>query len=73
MISPVRPLLCVIGGKWKAVIPFFLTHDAAHRFAELRPNIPGASERVPVRRFRDLTKDGIAHGEIYCEVPPGVG
>jgi hypothetical protein len=43
---PVEATLAVIGGKWKAVLVFYLKRGGAHRFAELRRKTHGISERV---------------------------
>jgi DNA-binding HxlR family transcriptional regulator len=69
---PVEATLAVIGGKWKAVLVFYLKRGGAHRFAELRRKTHGISERVLTRQLRELEADGIVRREVFPEVPARV-
>ena len=71
-LCPVEVTLDVIGGKWKAVLVFYMKRGGAHRFAELRRKTHGISERVLTRQLRELEADGIVHREVFPEVPARV-
>lgn len=61
----------IIGGKWKAVILYYL-FKGPKRFNELRRLLPEVTQRMLTRQLRELEQDGIVHREIYKEVPPRV-
>lgn len=61
----------IIGGKWKAVILYYL-FDGTKRFNELRRLLPEVTQRMLTLQLRELEQDGIVHREIYKEIPPKV-
>ena len=61
----------IIGGKWKAVILYYL-FEGTKRFNELRRLLPEVTPRMLTLQLRELEQDGIVHREIYKEVPPKV-
>ena len=68
---PVEAAIDVIGGKWKALILWWL-HQRTWRFAELRRQIPGITEKMLTQQLRELEFDGIIARKVYPTVPPKV-
>lgn len=69
---PVEATISVIGGKWKALILYYLLDEGIHRFAQLRRKLPGISEKILTQQLRELERDGVVHRQVYPEVPPRV-
>jgi DNA-binding HxlR family transcriptional regulator len=68
---PVETTLRVIGGKWKAVILWYL-HERVLRFGELKRSIPGVTQRMLTQQLRELEDDGVIVRKVFAEVPPKV-
>lgn len=67
----VSTALEVMGGRWKAVILFYLL-GGTRRFSEIQRYLSGVSQRVLTQQLRELEADGVLHREVYPEVPPRV-
>src|SRR5262245_61423288 len=68
---PVEAAVDVFGGKWKALILWWL-QQRTWRFAELRRQIPGITEKMLTQQLRELEEDGIVERKVYATVPPKV-
>ena len=68
---PVTYCLNVIGGKWKPIIIFLVSHDI-NRFGQLQRNIDGISKQMLTKQLRELEQDGIINRQVFAEVPPRV-
>jgi DNA-binding HxlR family transcriptional regulator len=60
-----------VGGKWKAVILFYLL-DGTLRFNELRRKVPTITQRMLTLALRELEADGLVERTVYPVVPPHV-
>jgi DNA-binding HxlR family transcriptional regulator len=68
---PIEAAVDVFGGKWKALILWWL-QERTWRFAELRRQIPGITEKMLTQQLRELEADGIVDRRVYPTVPPKV-
>jgi DNA-binding HxlR family transcriptional regulator len=68
---PVEAAVDVFGGKWKALILWWL-QQRTWRFAELRRQLPGITEKMLTQQLRELEADGIVDRRVYATVPPRV-
>ena len=68
---PVEAAVDVFGGKWKALILWWL-QERTWRFAELRRQMPGITEKMLTQQLRELEADGIVNRRVYPTVPPKV-
>lgn len=76
--SDVRPQSCpvtravkAVGGKWKLIILWRLTHRT-YRFRELGKSIPGITEKMLSQQLREMEHDGLVRRTVFPQVPPKV-
>jgi DNA-binding HxlR family transcriptional regulator len=68
---PVSATIGVIGGKWKPIILYLISHDI-NRFGEMIHMIEGISKKMLTDQLRELEKDGIIDRNVFDEIPPRV-
>lgn len=67
----VESVIGVIGGRWKCVVLFHLSHGTL-RFGEIRRALPNVTQRMLTLTLRELEEDGLVRRTVYAEVPPRV-
>ncbi len=70
-ICPVAATLDLIGGKYKALILWYLA-DGRRRFSELRKMISSATPKMLTQQLRELEAQDLIHREVFPVVPPKV-
>jgi len=68
---PVGQTIHLIGGKYKALILWFLT-DGTKRYGELQKQIPEATPKMLTQQLRELEADALICRTVYPVVPPRV-
>ncbi|NIQ00719.1 MAG: helix-turn-helix transcriptional regulator [Nitrospinaceae bacterium] len=63
--------LDLIGGKWKGVILWHLSHKTL-RFSQLKRRLPRITQKMLTQQLRELERDDLIHREVFAEVPPRV-
>lgn len=70
-ICGVSVTLDLIGGKWKGVILWHLSHKTL-RFSQLKRRLPKVTQKMLTQQLRELERDQLIHREVFAEVPPKV-
>ncbi len=68
---PITATLEFIGGRWKTVILYILSHGT-RRFGELSVRIPAVSRKVLTQQLKELAACGLIKREEFKELPPRV-
>ncbi|HEY2546602.1 MAG TPA: helix-turn-helix domain-containing protein [Candidatus Acidoferrum sp.] len=68
---PVQATINALSGKWKVQAVWRLSFGPL-RFAELRNQLRGVSEKVLAAQLRELEKDGVVHRAAVASLPPKV-
>ena len=61
----------LIGGKWKGVILWHLSHKTL-RFSQLKRRLTGITQKMLTQQLRDLEANGLVNRKVFAEVPPRV-
>ena len=62
----------VVSGKWKSLVLWELAAHGVRRYAELKPGLPGVSDKVLAQQLREMEADDLLAREVFPEVPPRV-
>lgn len=68
---PVSFAMTLIGGKWKCIVLYHISHGAM-RFGALRRAIPEITQRMLTLALRELEADGLVFRDVRQVVPPHV-
>jgi DNA-binding HxlR family transcriptional regulator len=68
---PVSATIRIIGGKWKPIILYLISHEI-NRFGEMHGMIESISKKMLTDQLRELERDGIIERHVFAEIPPRV-
>lgn len=64
--------MCVIGGKWKAVILWHLGKEGVLRYGELKRILGKVTHKMLTQQLRELEALEMVHRKEYYQIPPKV-
>ncbi len=64
--------MCLLSGKWKAIIVYHLAETGVMRFSELKRSMPEITERMLSKQLKELETDRLISKKIYNQIPPKV-
>ncbi len=68
---PIEATLDIIGGKYKALILWYLVNRTV-RYNELRKYLTKVTPKMLTQQLRELERDGLINRKVYPVVPPKV-
>ncbi len=68
---PVEATLELIGGKYKALILWYLS-EGKLRYSQLRNLLSGVTPKMLTQQLRELEAKSLIHREVFAIVPPKV-
>ena len=66
----VEAAIAVIGGKYKAIIIWWLNEKGVMRYSEIQHRVPQATAKMLSQQLREMEADGIVSRKVYPVVPP---
>jgi DNA-binding HxlR family transcriptional regulator len=63
---------CRLRGKWIPLVAYLLRDGRPQRYAELKGQIPGISQKMLTQTLRQLEDEGVVSRTVYPTVPPTV-
>lgn len=68
-ICPIRNVVSRFGDKWSLLVILVLNENGSVRFNQLGKLIPDISTKMLASTLRTLEADGLAHRQVFAEVP----
>ena len=62
--------IAVIGGKYKAIIIWWLNEKGVMRYSEIQRRVPQATAKMLSQQLHEMESDGIISRKVYPVVPP---
>lgn len=66
----IEATLAVLGGKYKAIIVWWLNAYGMMRYSEIQRAIPQATAKMLSQQLKEMEADGILERKLYPVVPP---
>ena len=66
----VEAAIAILGGKYKAIIVWWLTESGTMRYSEIKRKVPQATAKMLSQQLRELEADEIISRKVYPVIPP---
>ena len=66
----VEASIAILGGKYKAIIVWWLTESGTMRYSDIKRKIPQATAKMLSQQLRELEADEIISRKVYPVIPP---